>query len=212
VADRLPLPPVTLRGSHVRLEPLALEHVDGLTAAASVDRSTYEWTSVPDGRPAMQRYVAGLLAEQAAGQVLPFAQRAAGTGALLGCTRYMELRWFAGRELPDEVEVGGTWLSGPAQRTGVNTEAKLLLFQHAFEEIGAWRITLATDANNARSRAAIERVGATFEGILRNHRALIGDRVAPGTPPTPRDTAVFSITRDEWPAARAGLLAKLAAY
>jgi RimJ/RimL family protein N-acetyltransferase len=196
----------------VRLEPLALEHVDELTAAASVDRSTYGWTNVPDGRAAMERYVAGLLSERSAGLVLPFVQRATGSGAVLGCTRYMELRWYAGRELPDEVEVGGTWLTAAAQRTAVNTDAKLLLFRHAFEEIRAWRVTLATDADNTRSRAAIERVGATFEGVLRNHRTRIGDAVAPGTPPTPRDTAVFSITRDEWPAVHAGLQAKLAAY
>ena len=203
---------MTLTGSHVRLEPLAREHVDGLTAAASVDRSTYGWTSVPEGRVAMERYVAGLLDEWAAGQVLPFVQLAADTGEVLGCTRYMELRWYAGRELPDEVEVGGTWLSAPAQRTAVNTEAKLLLFRHAFEQIGAWRVTLATDADNARSRAAIERVGATLEGILRNHRTRIGDRVPRGMPIGPRDTAVFSITRDEWPAVQAGLQAKLNAY
>jgi len=209
VSGHPPLPTVTLTGDHVRLEPLGPQHVDGLVAAAA-DRTTYEWTNVPDGRAAMERYVAGLVADHAAGTALPFAQCQADTGEVLGCTRMMELRWFAGRQLPDEVEVGGTWLAGNAQRMPVNTEAKLLMFSHAFDTLRVWRVTLATDARNARSRAAIERAGATFEGILRNHRMEIGDRVAPGAAPAPRDTAVFSITRDDWPGVQAGLRAKLA--
>lgn len=203
-----PLPTVTLSGAHVRLEPLAVEHVGPLTTAALADRATYEWTNVPGDAAAMQRYVADLLAEHAAGAVLPFAQCRADTGEVLGCTRMMELRWFAGREFPDEVEVGGTWLTAAAQRTPINTESKLLMFTHAFDTLGAWRVTLATDANNARSRAAIERAGGRFEGILRNHRVRHGDRFPTG-PATPRDTAVFGITREDWPAVRTALLAKL---
>ncbi len=209
MAGQPPLSPVTLTGTHVRLVPLAVEHVDALVAAAAIDRATYAWTNVPDGRAAMGAYVEGLLAEQATGAVLPFTQIDAVTGEPIGCTRMMELRWYAGRSLPDEVEVGGTWLSAPAQRTAINTEAKLLMFTHAFDTIGAWRVCLATDANNARSRAAIERVGARFEGVLRNHRVRHGDHVPPGQPAAPRDTAVFGITSADWPAARAQLLAKL---
>ena len=209
MAGHPPLPTVTLTGEHVRLEPLSPDHVDGLVAAASLDRSTFDWTTVPDGREAMARYVTTLRDAHAAGEVLPFAQVRPDTGAPMGCTRFLEPRWFSGRELPDEVEVGGTWLGAAAQRTPVNTESKLLMFTHAFEMFGVWRLTIATDANNARSRAAIERVGATFEGVLRNHRLQQGGHLAPGAPPAPRHTAVYSITRDEWPAVRAGLLAKL---
>lgn len=205
----VPLPTATLVGEHVRLEPLAAEHVAGLVAAASVDRSTFDWTTVPDGPAAMERYVATLVAAHAAGEVLPFAQVAAGTGEPIGCTRFLEPRWWTGRDLPDEVEIGGTWLGAAAQRTPVNTESKLLMLTHAFDVFGVWRVTIATDARNTRSRTAIERIGATFEGVLRNHRLRQGGHLAPGSPPAPRDTAVYSIVRDEWPAVRAGLLTKL---
>lgn len=205
----VPLPTATLVGEHVRLVPLAAEHVAGLVAAASVDRSTFDWTTVPDGPAAMERYVATLVAAHAAGEVLPFAQVAAGTGEPIGCTRFLEPRWWTGRDLPDEVEIGGTWLGAAAQRTPVNTESKLLMLTHAFDVFGVWRVTIATDARNTRSRTAIERIGATFEGVLRNHRLRQGGHLAPGSPPAPRDTAVYSIVRDEWPAVRAGLLTKL---
>lgn len=203
------LPRVTLVGDHVRLEPLDVRHVDGLVAAASTDRATYGWTNVPDGREAMQRYVEGLVGDHAAALALPFAQCRAATGEPLGCTRMMELRWFTGREFPDEVEVGGTWLGAAAQRTAINTESKLLMFGHAFDTLGVWRVTLATDANNARSRAAIERVGARFEGVLRSHRLQVGDELDPATTPAPRDTAVFGITRDDWPGVRDALRGRL---
>lgn len=208
VPARAPLPPVTLTGAHVRLEPLSREHVDALTTAAMADRSTYTWTSVPNGRAAMQHYVEGLLADQVDGEVLPFVQRSAATGQVVGCTRYLEPRWFSGRPLPDEIEVGGTWLTAAVQRTALNTEAKLLLFTHAFEEYGVWRLALVTDVHNARSRAAIERVGARFEGVLRNHRRYSGV-AEPEATPRPRDTAVYSITREEWPTVKADLKAKL---
>ena len=209
MAGPRPLQVVTLIGAHVRLEPLTVAHVEALVVAASIDRSTYEWTNVPDGSAAMTAYVEGLVGEREAATALPFAQVDARTGAVVGCTRLMELRWFSGRDLPDEVEVGGTWLAAPAQRTAINTEAKLLIFTHAFDAIGAWRVALATDANNARSRAAIERAGARFEGVLRNHRVHHGSHLPAGSAVAPRDTAGFGITRDAWPAVRAGLLARL---
>lgn len=195
-----PLDRVTLTGRFVQLEPLGREHVDDLVAAASADRSTFDHTWVPDGRDAMTGYVDHLLAEHAAAQVLPFAQRRLDTGEVVGCTRYLDIRWWRGRPEPDEVEIGGTWLGANAQRTAVNTEAKLLLLTHAFDTLGVWRVAICTDARNQRSRDAIERIGATFEGILRNHRLRYNT-----DPVEPRDTAVYSVTDQDWPAVRAGL-------
>lgn len=196
--------PTTLAGRHVVLAPLSPDHVDGLVEAASVDRSTYDLTWVPDGHEAMAAYVASLLDEHAAATVLPFVQLDATTGRPIGCTRFLDPHWWSGREDPDEVEIGGTWLSATAQRTGVNTEAKRLLLGYAFDELDVWRVAICTDADNVRSRNAIERIGATFEGVLRNHRMKYNT-------PTPqaRDTAVYSIVRDEWPLVRSALDTKL---
>jgi RimJ/RimL family protein N-acetyltransferase len=191
----------TLTGRHVHLEPLSPDHVDGLVAAASIDRSTYDWTAVPGDAASMGRYVDGLLADAREGSVVPFAQRRVADGALVGCTRFMRLESWAGRPWPDEVEVGGTWLAASAQRTPINTEAKYLLFRHAFETWEVHRLCLATDARNQRSRDAIERIGARFEGILRNHRASY----AHGEQGTPRDTALFAIIAAEWPGLRTRL-------
>lgn len=199
-----PLPTVTLRGRWVVLAPLSPEHVDGLVDAASVDRSTYALTWVPDGAEQMAAYVDQLLADRAAARALPFAQLDATTGRPVGCTRYLEPQWWSGRDEPDEIEIGGTWLAADVQRTAVNTEAKLLLLTHAFEHLEVWRVAICTDADNVRSRSAIERVGATFEGVLRNHRPRAGT-----TPPQARDTAVYSIVRREWPQIRSDLRARL---
>lgn len=199
-----PLRPITLTGRHVVLAPLSPEHVDGLVEAASVDRSTYALTMVPDGRDEMAAYVEQLLADQAAARVLPFAQVDARTGRTVGCTRYLDVQWWSGREEPDEIEIGGTWLTAPAQRTAVNTEAKLLLLGYAFDELGVWRVQICTDADNTRSRVAIERIGAAFEGVLRNHRAKYGTST-----PQARHTAVYSIIRDEWPSVRTALAERL---
>ena len=195
-----PLDRVTLTGRFVQLEPLGHEHVDGLVAAASVDRSTFAHTWVPDGAEAMHRYVDSLLADHAACQVLPFAQRRLDTGEVVGCTRYLELRWWRGRREPDEVEIGGTWLGAAAQRTPVNTEAKRLLLGHAFETLGAWRVAICTDARNQRSRDAIERIGATFEGVLRNHRMRYNT-----DPLEPRDSAMYAVTDRDWSTVRTHL-------
>lgn len=195
---------MTLTGSRVRLEPLSTDHVADLHAAASADRSTFDLTWVPDGLDATEVYVAALRAEHAAGLVLPFAQIDARTGRAVGCTRYLDLRWWRGRDLPDEVEIGGTWLARSAQGTGINTEAKFLLLRHAFEVYDAWRVQIVTDARNARSRGGIESIGATFEGILRNHR-LVADTETP----SPRQAAVYSVISDEWPDVRSRLLAKI---
>jgi RimJ/RimL family protein N-acetyltransferase len=199
-----PLPIVTLTGDHVRLEPLALDHAGGLAAAAAVDRRTYGLTWVPDGEAAMRRYISTLLDDHAAARVLPFAQRRLDTGELVGCTRLMEARWWPGRGDVAEIEIGGTWLSAPAQRTGLNTEAKYLLLGHAFETLGVVRVAICTDARNERSRVAVERLGATFEGILRNHRPR-----ADLPTPRPRDSAMYSVIASEWPAVKDGLERRL---
>jgi N-acetyltransferase len=200
-----PLERVTLTGQFVQLEPLALEHVDQLVAAASVDRSSYAYTWVPDNVGAMTSYIDHLLDEHADARVLPFAQRRLDTGDVVGCTRYLDIRWWRDRPEPDEVEIGGTWLGVGAQRTPINTEAKRLLLAYAFDRLGVWRVAICTDAGNQRSRDAIARLSATFEGVLRHHRPRYNVE-----PPQPRDSAMYSITDDEWPAVRDRLDALLA--
>jgi RimJ/RimL family protein N-acetyltransferase len=194
-----------LLGRHIELVPLAADLVERLVAAANVERTTYGFTEVPATREEMATYVAWLLGHADQDQAVPFAQRLAGSGRVVGCTRFMELRWWRGRTVPDEVEIGGTWLAADVQRTAANTEAKLLLLTHAFDVWSVDRVALATDERNARSRAAIARLGATFEGILRQHRP---SKVL-GEIGTARNTALFSITADEWPAVRAALAERL---
>lgn len=189
-----PLAPVTLTGAHVQLEPLSLDHAEDLAAAASVDRSTFDLSWVPHSVDTARAYVAGLLDDHAAGRVLPFAQRRLDTDEVVGCTRYLDPHWWRGRPEPDEIEIGGTWLGARAQRTAVNTEAKYLLLRYAFEDLGVWRVAICTDARNQRSRDAIVRIGASFEGLLRNHRVRSDTDL-----PSPRQTAVYSIIGDEWP-------------
>ncbi|MCU1358832.1 MAG: acetyltransferase, ribosomal protein N-acetylase [Ilumatobacteraceae bacterium] len=199
------LEPFTLTGNAVRLEPLALHHAPGLLAAADVDRSSYGFTPVPADLAAMEEYIAWLLGDARRDQVVPFAQRRVADDALVGCTRFLNLAWWPQRQHPTEVEIGGTWLGADAQRGPINTEAKLLLLTHAFEQWGVHRVAICTDALNQKSRRAIERIGATFEGVLRQHRASTGHATVPGTP---RDTAAYSIIADEWPAIRAGLISR----
>lgn len=194
-----------LRGQHVQLEPLSLDHVHQLVLAANEDRSTYAWTPVPESVANMRNYVAGLLNDAEAGRVIPFAQRRLGDQRIVGCTRFLEIRHWRGGPDPDEVEVGGTWLAASAQRTAINTEAKLLLFTHAFEVWDVVRLAIFTDARNTQSRDAILRSGAKFEGILRSHRGSY----AAGEIGTPRDTAAHSIIASEWPAVKASLHARL---
>jgi len=194
--------PVTLEGRVVRLEPLDRSHVDGLTTAAAEDRSTYGYTWVPDGRQGSAEYVTQALAEHAAGNHLPFAVRSLATGAVVGSTRFLDIGCWDGPS-PTVAEIGHTWYSASAQRTAVNTEAKHLLLTHAFETWGAVRVSLKTDARNARSRAAIERIGGRFEGVRRAHMKAADGGV--------RDTAYFSITAEEWPDVKAGLERRLSA-
>jgi RimJ/RimL family protein N-acetyltransferase len=190
--------PENLAGRHVRLEPLDRRHVDGLVAAAAVDRSLYQWSPVPQGKAEAISYVDTALAWLDAGTAAPFAIVGM-DGTVIGSTRFFNLERWAwpqghsrhGRAVPDACEIGYTWLARSAIRTPANTEAKLLMLTHAFETWQVLRVCLHTDVRNQRSRAAIERIGGKFEGILRAHR-MAADYIA-------RDSARFSIVADEWP-------------
>ena len=194
-----------LTGRAVALEPLRLEHTDEIASAGSGDRSTFGYTQVPDGPDEAAAYVQWLLDDTAAGLVAPFVQRRQRDQVVVGCTRFLNPQWPLGRDAPDEVEIGGTWLAADAQRSAVNTEAKLLLLGHAFDVWGAQRVAICTDARNDRSRRAIERLGATFEGVMRRHRRS----TRAGEDGLLRDTATYSITSDDWPAVRVSLTSRL---
>ena len=196
----------TLTGTHVQLEQLRLEFAEDLVAAGNENRSAYDWTPVPPTVDGMQRYIAGLLQDQQARSAVPFVQRRLTDSALVGCTRYLRLEWWGGNALPDEVEIGGTWLAGSAQRTAINTEAKYLLLSNAFDDWNVHRVSICTDARNTPSRTAILRIGATFEGILRSHRGsyAMGEQNI-----VARDSAMYSVTRGDWPAVKRGLEDKL---
>ena len=195
-----PLDITTLRNALVRLEPLATHHVEGLVLAANEDRSNYGFTSVPQSRTDVQHYVDDLLRRHASGETAAFAQVDETTQRVLGVTRYLTFRAQA-EEPPYAVEIGGTWLAASAQRTRINSAAKLLLFTHAFDQWRVVRVDLKTDARNARSRTAIERLGCTFEGVLRNWQPS----QVPGEELLYRDSAMYSVVRSQWPALRAQL-------
>lgn len=199
-------------GRHVRLEPLELRHVDALTAASAADPSLYQWSAVPVGAAAVQAYVETALAAQIAGNAIPFAVLRQADGEVIGSTRFFDLeRWpwpadhpQANRGLPDACEIGYTWYTKAAIRTGANTDAKLMMLTHAFEVWQMARVCLHTDERNARSRAAMERLGCRFEGILRSHRLAV-DLI-------PRNSARYSIVAAEWPEAKARIQGMLAQY
>ena len=199
-----PFEPVVLTGAHVRLEPLAAEHVPGLVAAATEERSTYQWTPVPGDAAAIRRYVELAAREREAGRRLVFATVDVAESRPVGSTSFLDPQRWPGHETEvrlDSVEIGATWLAASAQRTATNTEAKLLMLDHAFTRFGVHRVVLNTDERNERSRAAIARIGDTFEGILHGYRM--------GVEGTPRNTATFAITARDWPEARAQLAARL---
>ena len=179
----------------MRLEGLTTAHVEPLVVAAAEDTTSYGYTRVPRDPEAMSAHVDWLLAEQQAGEAIPLVQVRLVDECPVGMTRFHAFRSLAGREEPFAVEIGGTWLAASAQRTGINTEAKLLMISYAFDEWGAARVDFKTDARNERSRRALEGIGATFEGVLRNWQPshVVGEEGRF------RDSAMFSVTKDEWP-------------
>ena len=192
---------VTLTGRYVTLTPLALEDVPGLVHAASGDRSTYGWSIVPDSVDQMEVIVRRQLADRDQRSAVPFVTRRSDTAEIIGMTRFLTLRWFFDREFPDAAEIGGTFVTAVAQRTPVNTEAKLLMMAHAFDVWGVRRLDLKTDERNERSRRAIERIGGHFEGVLRNWQAAQVE----GEDDRTRNSAMYSIVLSEWPDVRARL-------
>ncbi|MEV5721506.1 GNAT family protein [Amycolatopsis mediterranei] len=183
-----------LSGEHVRLEPLTPEHAKGLFEAGA-DPGIWAWLSIrqPGDLPAAERMV-----EQALGDPdrRPFAQIDVASGRVAGTTSYYQVV-----EKHRILSIGHTWIGAEWQRTGLNTEAKLLLLQHAFESLGAQRVAWETDIRNLRSQRAIERLGALGEGVLRAHR------IRPDG--SSRDTVTYSMLAPEWPAAKARLNERL---
>jgi len=188
--------PVALEGHHVRLEPLTNAHLSGL-AEIGLDEELWRWipTQVRTAEE-MAAYIETALQEQKRGVSLPFAILEKASGRVIGSTRYGNI------DRPHHrVEIGWTWVAREWQRTSVNTEAKYLLLRHAFESLGCIRVELKTDSLNEKSRAAILRIGAQQEGILRNHMITASGRI--------RHTVYFSIVDSEWPAVKARLESRL---
>ncbi|MCX4447700.1 GNAT family N-acetyltransferase [Streptomyces sp. NBC_01789] len=195
-----------LEGSRVRLEPLEHRHAEGLLRAGQENRDSYGFTWVP-GPGEVEGYIDAQLGRAADGKLAPYGQVDRASGQVVGATAYWEPRSWLDEDSLTAIEVGFTWLAASAQGTGVNTESKYLLFRHAFEVWGVARVDLKTDARNRRSRAAIESVGARFEGVLRNW----SPSWAPGEEGRLRDSAIFSITAEEWPDVRGRLEARVGA-
>jgi RimJ/RimL family protein N-acetyltransferase len=184
-----------------------------LADAGGHDRAAYAFTHVPHGLDEAARYVEDALSEQAIGKTLPFVMLSAEDGRVVGSTRFLHFDYWQGpliwpavedtppgdpaAAIPDAGEIGNTWLSAHTQRTGANAEAKLLMLRHAFEEWRVQRITLRADTRNRRSRIAIERLGATSEGVRRAHSRGMDGQV--------RSTAFYSILREEWPDVQANI-------
>lgn len=194
---------IVLPGQHVRLESLERRHIIPLAeAAATGDRELYAWSPVPRGEDELAEYVETALKWREVGSALPFAVVRVADNIVIGSTRFFNLERWAwppghpshGRSVPDACEIGYTWYAASAIRTAANTESKFLMLTYAFENWQVLRVCLHTDARNARSRAAIERIGGQFEGILRAHR-MAADFIA-------RDSARYSIIAAEWPAVK----------
>lgn len=186
----------SLVGQYVRLEPLSASHLKGMAAAikdGALHRLTV--TSVPHPDE-LDGFYQNAMQERKAQQSLVYASVDAATGQVVGSTRFMNTEWAHRR-----TEIGFTFIAASRQRTAINTEAKLMMLTHAFEELGNNRVALRTDVLNNRSRTAIERLGAQFEGTLRNHMVMPDGRI--------RDTAVYSIIKNQWPEIQALLKDKL---
>jgi RimJ/RimL family protein N-acetyltransferase len=199
--------PLTLQGRQVTLRPLAASDAAALREIAEGPRETFLWANVPKPE-GVEAYVSRALAAVETRQALVFAICAG--GEVLGCTRLFDLqRWDwpygndprAGQDVLDACEIGYTWLAPRAQRTLVNTEAKLLLLRHAFETWRCFRVTIKTDERNQRSRRAIERLGAKLDGLMRSFQ--------PAADGKPRVTAYYTILAAEWPQVQAALSARI---
>lgn len=206
----MPVEPVTLAGRFVILRPLSRDDIPQMRALAGGPRSTFEFAFVPAPDQVAQ-YVESALLQMSRKAALVFAI-CKPSGELAGCTRLFDLqRWEwppgkdprPGQDVLDAAEIGYTWLAEEVQRTPVNTEAKLLLLRHAFETWGCLRVTLKTDERNTRSRRAIERLGAHFDGILRAFQ--------PAADGKPRNTAYYTILDREWREVERSLQQKLRA-
>jgi RimJ/RimL family protein N-acetyltransferase len=186
-----------ITGRWVQLEPLGDEHRDGLRAAAD-DERIWAHTLVLARGPGFDRWFDDALAQRSAGLQVPFGVRRLADDVLVGSTSYLD-------PVPRHrrVEIGSTWYTPDVWESQVNPECKLLLLTHAFDALGMNRVALCTDLRNRRSQAAIEKLGATKEGILRAHMITQGGRI--------RDTVLYSIVRDDWPHVKAKLVARLAA-
>jgi len=200
MGPRLDVP--SLGGSLVRLEPLSVSHAADLARAAEEDRSAYGFTVVPRAGE-VKEYLAAQLARDG---LTCFAQMRVRDGAAVGCTAFCEPRAWPARSDLRAIEVGWTWLCASAQGTGINAEAKFLLFCYAFETLGVARVDLKTDARNQRSRRAIAGLGARFEGVLR----CWSPSRAPGEDGMLRDSAMFSVVASEWPAVKSALAIRVA--
>jgi RimJ/RimL family protein N-acetyltransferase len=196
VLEPLAVAPVVLEGTLVRLEPLSLDHVEGL-AEVGLHPAVWRWVTVDvRTRDELEAWVRDALAEQAAGTSLPFATIERSSDRPIGSTRFLNID-----RRNRHVEIGWTWVAPAWQRSGANREAKLLMLRHAFETLGCLRVEFKTDSLNDQSRAALLGIGATFEGIFRNHVISQGGRI--------RHSAWYSVTDREWPAVRDRLEASL---
>ena len=200
--------PVELCGRFVRLRPLSAADVEPMRRLASGPRETFTWANVPQP-DLVEAYVSRAVTAMERREAVVFATCLL-SGELVGCTRLFDLqRWEwpagadprAGQDVVDAAEIGYTWIAPAWQRTAVNTEAKLLMLRHAFETWRCFRVTLKTDERNERSRRAIERLGAHFDGVLRAFQPAVDGK--------PRNTAYFTILADEWPRVKQSLESRL---
>jgi N-acetyltransferase len=189
--------PVTLTGRHAILEPLSYDHHDGLTEAVRDGELWKLWYTAVPSPEGMRAEIGRRLGLQQAGNMLPFAVRSRSSGRIAGMTTYMNIDAHNRR-----VEIGSTWYAKSAQRTPLNTECKLMLLAHAFETLDCIAVEFRTGFFNFASRRAIERLGAKQDGILRSHQFYADGSL--------RDTVVFSIVAQEWPAVKRHLEFKLA--
>ena len=190
---------LTLSGEYTALEPMQLSHIDDLNvAAADGELWNLKVTSVPT-KQGMPTFVEHALKQRDKGRELPFVVRRLSDNRIVGTTRYYQIN-----PQNRNFSIGYTWYSESAQRTSINTECKLMLLQHAFEKAGCISVQWHTHHENTRSQAAIKRLGATFEGVLRNHMILADGRI--------RHTHCFSMLDQEWPASKASLQQRLAVH